>query len=620
MYRVGDYVYVDAGPTEPYGIRRIDELQKSPNGNVEVEVMIYNRRIDLPAELITVADENLTEYWDDTARKYPAQVHERELFLAKRTEKISATQIRGKCTVCLLHKAESLFSYIKSEDSFFYTLVYDSINKSLFEDRGEIKIGVNYQAEVPLTTSATQDTRKFQDLEELCWSPANDLADKQIDQFLVLARSVGTFARAVDEASTLKQPSLHMSAAAASRDITLFNAMGLLHASKYDFAKAALALVSDGSPRLSTDQMEEWTTAEAALFEEAMEKHGKAFNDIWTDYLPWKTVKNLVDYYYTWKTTDRYVQQKRLKAAEHETKLKQVYVPDYTKHDGAIPGHAVHGAMCICCRTTSSASWYEMPGAQLLGMLNCRICNTCWNAYRKYSAMTPGGMSKDLSGFKMPAIKGKKATTLLLIPTLLARIARKLPKGMSLNVRRLGRKPFRLVDQDKVREDCCRLVADIPPNKLKQLLIRRKYKPKLTMATVTLNCGYKDTSRPTWLIPLPKDQLPRPAREAFPRPKSVAAKKLGASGSSGSVGVGGDSSTTPVKAGPSLNRIKVAAAARGNVRNNGGAGGHGGNGIEVKSAPDDIFFRTTKAMAAQRNSLTTKVIKKLARRPTKTFR
>ena len=43
--------------------------------------------------------------------------------------------------------------------------------------------------------------------------------------------------------------------------------------------------------RLCSDQMEEWTTAEAALFEEAMEKHGKTFNDIWTDYLPWKTVK-----------------------------------------------------------------------------------------------------------------------------------------------------------------------------------------------------------------------------------------------------------------------------------------------------------------------------------------
>ena len=55
--------------------------------------------------------------------------------------------------------------------------------------------------------------------------------------------------RAVDEASTLKQPSLHMSAAAASRDITLFHAMDLLHASGYDFARGALALVDRGAPR-----------------------------------------------------------------------------------------------------------------------------------------------------------------------------------------------------------------------------------------------------------------------------------------------------------------------------------------------------------------------------------
>ena len=32
-----------------------------------------------------------------------------------------------------------------------------------------------------------------------------------------------------------------------------------------------------------------------------------------------------------WKTTDRYVQQKRVKAVESEQKLKQVYVPDYSK-------------------------------------------------------------------------------------------------------------------------------------------------------------------------------------------------------------------------------------------------------------------------------------------------
>ena len=90
-----------------------------------------------------------------------------------------------------------------------------------------------------------------------------------------VSRSVGTFARAVDEASTLKQPSLHMSAAAASRDITLFHAMDLLHRCKYNFSQASLKLVEAGAPKLSCDQMEDWTTAEAGLFEEAMEKYGK---------------------------------------------------------------------------------------------------------------------------------------------------------------------------------------------------------------------------------------------------------------------------------------------------------------------------------------------------------
>lgn len=38
---------------------------------------------------------------------------------------------------------------------------------------------------------------------------------------LLSASSVGTFARALDCSSSVRQPSLHMSAAAASRDITL---------------------------------------------------------------------------------------------------------------------------------------------------------------------------------------------------------------------------------------------------------------------------------------------------------------------------------------------------------------------------------------------------------------
>ena len=36
------------------------------------------------------------EFWDEMSKKYPTQVNERELFLAKQTETVSATQIRGK--------------------------------------------------------------------------------------------------------------------------------------------------------------------------------------------------------------------------------------------------------------------------------------------------------------------------------------------------------------------------------------------------------------------------------------------------------------------------------------------------------------------------------------------
>ncbi|VDK26293.1 unnamed protein product [Anisakis simplex] len=70
--------------------------------------------------------------------------------------------------------------------------------------------------------------------------------------------------------------------------------------------------------------MEEWSAAEANLFEEAIEKYGKDFTDIRADFLPWKSLRDIVEYYYMWKTTNRYVEIKKSKAAEQESKLKQV--------------------------------------------------------------------------------------------------------------------------------------------------------------------------------------------------------------------------------------------------------------------------------------------------------
>lgn len=108
------------------------------------------------------------------------------------------------------------------QDSFFYCLVFDPTQKTLLADKGEIRVGSRYQTDLQhLLKEEEEDERKLDELETLLWTPHHSLTDRKIDQFLVVSRSVGTFARALDCSSSVKQPSLHMSAAAASRDITL---------------------------------------------------------------------------------------------------------------------------------------------------------------------------------------------------------------------------------------------------------------------------------------------------------------------------------------------------------------------------------------------------------------
>lgn len=109
-------------------------------------------------------------------------------------------------------------------------MVFDPNQKTLLADKGEIRVGSRYQSEIPAKLKdVTSDERKLEDLETLVWTPQHSLNDRKIDQFLVVSRSIGTFARALDCSSSVKQPSLHMSAAAASRDITLVRTKRILY-------------------------------------------------------------------------------------------------------------------------------------------------------------------------------------------------------------------------------------------------------------------------------------------------------------------------------------------------------------------------------------------------------
>lgn len=57
-----DYVYFETSSTSPYQIRRIEELNKTPSGNVEAKVMCFYRRRDLPNPLVQLADKHQSKY------------------------------------------------------------------------------------------------------------------------------------------------------------------------------------------------------------------------------------------------------------------------------------------------------------------------------------------------------------------------------------------------------------------------------------------------------------------------------------------------------------------------------------------------------------------------------
>ena len=61
--------------------------------------------------------------------------------------------------------------------------------------------------------------------------------------------------------------------------------MDVLHQQTYELAKAMAILVPAGGPVICRDQLEEWSASEANLFEEALEKYGKDFNDIRQDFV-----------------------------------------------------------------------------------------------------------------------------------------------------------------------------------------------------------------------------------------------------------------------------------------------------------------------------------------------
>lgn len=73
--------------------------------------------------------------------------------------------------------------------------------------------------------------------------------------------------------------------------------MNILHKHDYSIEESMSSLVPSTGPVLCRDEIEDWSASEANLFEEALDKYGKDFNDIRQDFvsgISWKMFSNHV--------------------------------------------------------------------------------------------------------------------------------------------------------------------------------------------------------------------------------------------------------------------------------------------------------------------------------------
>jgi len=646
MYRVGDYVFFESSASGPFAIRRIEELNKTATGNVEARVMCFYRRAEIPSSLVPIADKH---HWgeadmeqdsddEDDDKKSEncekALLKSREVFLSRQTETLPATLIRGKCSVTLLSEVETFTSYTSREDAFFYALVFDPHQKTLLADRGNIRIGSEYQAAVPAVTKEVRE----EELEELQWQPNNDLEEDKIDQFVIISRSVGTFARALDCSSSVKQPSLHMSAAAASRDITVLHAYQALHGHQYDISQALASLVPATGPVLCRDEMEDWSSAEANLFEEAIEKYGKDFNGIKKDFLPWKSMRNIIEYFFMWKTTDRYVQQKRVKALESENKLKQVYVPSYTRKSTRVTGPS--GEVMVLgkeCETSypdaPKYSWsqYKKYGKFLpiTGAVtdDTFVVDKTFNSAARLAQLRPGLIIEPGS----PSKGGKTRAAFYLRTTPLTRAARRVT---SARLSHYARRPTKLIDMKAMRTE---VIPKLGSRARVIGLNKYQTRQRAPLSEMCVRMGQSDSKRQEWLV-LRKGAR-EPIVEAWPRPAkrpdgSYIYERVPNSGGDGPapgrhqmlykkrayeekpvevVGSKAGKTGGTQQRNYSVNQVapkgtrKIATLTR-------VAGGQK-TVISWQDAPDDLFYRAGAKTKKTRKQLTVAAIRKAARKP-----
>ncbi|MEN2497152.1 MAG: Metastasis-associated protein mta1, partial [Marteilia pararefringens] len=329
QYMKGDYAFFELSNKEPYVIRRIDEIFRTEENLIEVRCTKVYRIKDLSQSLQNIIEEKFKKRFlpllsqERSGKFYDndlaiAQI--KEIFVSTECEQILLEKARGKCMAIVLSEAEDIYDYLHLPDVFFFYYTYDREAKVFGTDLKEPRIGIQYQAQnLPINEKKSDNNSKI--IFNQIWRQ-NSIRDlDQLKDYLTIVRSVGILARSSDAVVQSKKISLDSIKSDSLRDTTIQTAFSILHSLNYDFWRATRYWVQGSSPVLIIDAKESWLNEEVTIFEEALEMHGKKFHYISKNILKWRSIKSIIDFYYMWKTTGRYLAQ-RLKSFHDPSSLK----------------------------------------------------------------------------------------------------------------------------------------------------------------------------------------------------------------------------------------------------------------------------------------------------------
>lgn len=260
---------------------------------------------------------------DNIADDVKTKVLQRELFLTKESVMQPVSTFRGKCIVLGLCEVDSRQDFTTRNDHFYYVLQYDrALQPPLkFPDRGEIRVGSKYQAEIPaLLADKSTDPRKCDDLETLVYRP-NDLSSTEIDDYLKAFTDQAASARYCS--GWQKYSESFKCAYLAQRDVTIQKAHDHLHQFDYEPEKALAVLEVKPEFAFATDPLESWSDLERTAFVKLLKIHKDFPKMKWL--LPFcKPYTSLVDFYYLWKTTEQVEAYRKERIVSGTKKMKYV--------------------------------------------------------------------------------------------------------------------------------------------------------------------------------------------------------------------------------------------------------------------------------------------------------